>query len=170
MDALKQAEKENYEVAILDDGLQDKSIDYDIKFVCFNNINWVGNGMTIPAGPLREEINELKNYDHIFLNGNLENIEKLKKQIMEINSNTTIHLGKYKPSNINEFNKSENYYVFSGIGNHQTLISMIKKNGIKIIKDKEFPDHYKYKDEDINNIINEAEIKLQNYHNRKRLF
>ena len=114
--------------------------------------------MTIPAGPLREEINELKNYDHIFLNGNLENIEKLKKQIMEINSNTTIHLGKYKPSNINEFNKSENYYVFSGIGNHQTLISMIKKNGIKIIKDKEFPDHYKYKDEDINKIINEAEI------------
>ena len=127
VDALKQAEKENYEVAILDDGLQDKSIDYDIKFVCFNNINWVGNGMTIPAGPLREEINELKNYDHIFLNGNLENIEKLKKQIMEINSNTTIHFGKYKPSNINEFNKSENYYVFSGIGNHQTLISMIKK-------------------------------------------
>ena len=158
VDALKQAEKENYEVAILDDGLQDKSIDYDIKFVCFNNINWVGNGMTIPAGPLREEINELKNYDHIFLNGNLENIEKLKKQIMEINSNTTIHLGKYKPSNINEFNKIENYYVFSGIGNHQTLISMIKNNGINIIKDKEFPDHYKYKDEDINNIINEAEI------------
>ena len=114
--------------------------------------------MTIPAGPLREEINELKNFDHIFLNGNLENIEKLKKQIIEINSNTTIHLGKYKPSNINEFNKSENYYVFSGIGNHQTLISMIKNNGIKIIKDKEFPDHYKYKDEDINNIINEAEI------------
>ena len=33
MDALKQAEKENYEVAILDDGLQDKSIDYDIKFI-----------------------------------------------------------------------------------------------------------------------------------------
>ncbi len=158
VDALKQAENENYEVAILDDGLQDKSIEYDLKFVCFNNINWIGNGMTIPAGPLREEINELINYDHIFLNGNLENTEKLKKQIMEINSNTTIHFGKYKPLNINEFNKNENYYVFSGIGNHQTLISMIKNNGINIIKDKEFPDHYKYKDEDINKIINEAEI------------
>ncbi len=157
IDALKQAENENYEVAILDDGLQDKSIEYDLKFVCFNNINWVGNGMTIPAGPLREEINELKNYDHIFLNGNLEDTEKLKKQILEINSHTTIHLGKYKPLNINEFDKNENYYVFSGIGNHQTLISMIKNSGIKIIKDKEFPDHYEYKDEDINKIINEAE-------------
>ena len=38
------------------------------------------------------------------------------------------------------------------------MFPMIKNNGIKIIKDKEFPDHYKYKDEDINNIINEAEI------------
>ena len=38
-DALYKAEKEGYEVAILDDGLQDKSIDYDISFVCFNNIN-----------------------------------------------------------------------------------------------------------------------------------
>ena len=157
MDALKQAENENYEVAILDDGLQDKSIKYDLKLVCFNNINWIGNGMTIPAGPLREEIKELKNYDHIFLNGNLEDAEKLKKQILEINSHITIHLGKYKPLNINEFDKNENYYVFSGIGNHQTLISMVKNNGIKIIKDKEFPDHYKYSDEDINKIINEAE-------------
>ena len=36
-DAIKQAEKENYDVAILDDGLQDKSIVYDLSFVCFNN-------------------------------------------------------------------------------------------------------------------------------------
>ena len=53
---LKKLKNENFEVAILDDGLQDKSIDYDVKIVCFNNINWIGNGMTIPAGPLRENI------------------------------------------------------------------------------------------------------------------
>ena len=80
IDAVKQAENQNYDIAILDDGLQDKSIDYDTSFVCFNNINWIGNGMTIPAGPLREKINNLKNYKHIFLNGNLENIEHLKKK------------------------------------------------------------------------------------------
>ena len=54
IDALRNAEKEKYEIAILDDGLQDKSIHYDVSFVCFNNINWVGNGMTIPSGPLRK--------------------------------------------------------------------------------------------------------------------
>ena len=91
--SLKEAEEENYDIAILDDGVQDKSIDYDLIFLCFNNINWIGNGMTIPAGPLRESINNLKNYNHIFLNGNLENLEKLKKEILNINPNINIHLG-----------------------------------------------------------------------------
>ena len=36
--------------------------------------------MTIPAGPLREDINNLKNYNHVFLNGNLENLDEIKKQ------------------------------------------------------------------------------------------
>ena len=31
---IKQAENENYEVAIFDDGLQDKTIYYDLKLVC----------------------------------------------------------------------------------------------------------------------------------------
>ena len=155
-DAIKQAEKENYDVAILDDGLQDKSIVYDLSFVCFNNLNWIGNGMTIPAGPLREDINNLQYYNNIFLNGNLENLEKLKKEIYKINPNLNIYLGKYEPLNLNEFEIEKNYFLFSGIGNHQTLVSMLKNNGLKIIKDIEFPDHYEYTETDINNILIEA--------------
>ena len=155
-DAIKQAEKENYDVAILDDGLQDKSIVYDLSFVCFNNLNWIGNGMTIPAGPLREDINNLQYYNNVFLNGNLENLEKLKKEIYKINPNLNIYLGKYEPLNINEFEIGKSYFLFSGIGNHQTLVSMLKNNGLKIIKDIEFPDHYEYTETDINNILIEA--------------
>ena len=155
-DAIKQAEKENYDVAILDDGLQDKSIVYDLSFVCFNNLNWIGNGMTIPAGPLREDINNLQYYNNIFLNGNLENLEKLKKEIYKINPNLNIYLGKYEPLNLNEFEIGKSYFLFSGIGNHQTLVSMLKNSGLKIIKDIEFPDHYEYTETDINNILIEA--------------
>ena len=66
IDALHKAEMKGYDVAILDDGLQDSSINSDLNFVCFNNINWIGNGLTIPSGPLRENINILKKYNHIF--------------------------------------------------------------------------------------------------------
>ena len=153
LDALNLAENEGYEVAILDDGLQDDSINYDLTFVCFNNLNWIGNGLTIPAGPLRENINNLKKYHHVFLNGNLENLDSIKKQLLDINPNIHLHIGKYVPLDIQKFNKNDNYIVFSGIGNHETFVSMLKENELNIVKDIEFSDHYNFKDEDINKIL-----------------
>ena len=155
--AIKQAEEEKYEVAILDDGLQDRGIEYSSEIVCFNSINWIGNGLTIPAGPLRENISNLKKYKNIFINGNLENIEKIQVEIKKINSQINIHLGKYIPLNLNEFNLNDKYIVFSGIGNHSTFISMLNLSGIKIIKDFEYPDHYQYEKKDIDKILFEAE-------------
>ena len=153
LDAINLAENEGYEVAILDDGLQDNSINYNLEFVCFNNLNWIGNGLTIPAGPLRENINNLENYKHVFLNGNLENLDYIKKHIYKINSNINIYLGKYNPLNINKFNKDKNYLVFSGIGNHKTFVSMLREYKLNVVKDIEFPDHYKYTNYDINKIL-----------------
>ena len=156
LNAILQAQNENYEVAILDDGLQDHSIDYDLRFVCFNNINWKGNGMTIPSGPLREEFINIKKYENIFLNGNLENLDFLKKEILDINPDINIHIGKYEPLNIEEFKKNENYLVFSGIGNHNTFLSMLKNCGLNIIKDIEFSDHHNYTNKEITKILEEA--------------
>ena len=156
LDAVKLAEKENYEFAILDDGLQDNSINYDVSFVCFNNLNWIGNGMTIPSGPLRENLKNLKKYQHLFLNGNLENLENLKEQILKINPEINIHIGKYEPVNLENFDSKDKYIIFSGIGNHQTFSSMIKKNGLMVIKEYEFPDHYNYTKKDIDKILNYA--------------
>jgi len=151
--AIKHAISEGYEVAILDDGLQDLSINYDLCIVCFNNINWIGNGLTIPSGPLRENINNIKKYKHIFLNGNLENLEDIKRDILKINSEINIYIGKYIPENIKEFNIKDRYLAFSGIGNHRTFISMLKSYDLNIVKDIEFPDHYKYSKNDIEKII-----------------
>ena len=157
IDALNQAAKENYAVAILDDGLQDYSINYDMSLVCFNTINWIGNGMTIPSGPLRESLNVLKNYNNIFLNGVNEDTLEIEKKALKINPNINIHKSKYIPKNLNEFNINNNYLVFSGIGNHKTFISMLKEHRFKIIKDLEFSDHYNFTDRDLDKIINLAE-------------
>ena len=156
LDAVKIAEKKNYEFAIFDDGLQDKSISYDASFICFNNLNWIGNGMTIPSGPLRENLKNLKKYQHLFLNGNLENLENLKEQILKINPEINIHIGIYEPINLENFDNKDKYIIFSGIGNHQTFSSMIKKSGLIVIKEYEFPDHYSYTKKDIDQILNYA--------------
>ena len=65
--ALLNASIKNYQVAILDDGLQQKNINYDLKIVCFNSEYALGNEYMLPAGPLRESLNIIKDYDLIFL-------------------------------------------------------------------------------------------------------
>ena len=151
--ALDDAISKGFEVAIFDDGLQDSSIKYDMEIVCFNNINWIGNGLTIPSGPLRESINNLKFYENTFLNGNEESLIAIKDQIKKINPNMNINSGKYTPLNINEFDKNQSYLVFSGIGNHKTFVEMLKNNELKIISDLEYPDHYQYSKRDFDEII-----------------
>ena len=147
---------EGYKIAIFDDGLQDFSINYDLNIVCFNNINWIGNGLTIPSGPLRESINGIKKYRNVFLNGNNEDLDEIKKYIFKIDPTINVYQGKYVPKNLNEFNIKDKFLVFSGIGNHATFISMLKINKFNIVKEIEFPDHYEYSKKDINNIISTA--------------
>ena len=60
LNALEKAENEDFELAIFDDGLQDKKIKYDLSIVCFNSMLGYGNGLLIPAGPLRENLFALK--------------------------------------------------------------------------------------------------------------
>ena len=139
--------------AIFDDGLQDSSIKYDMEIVCFNNLNWIGNGLTLPSGPLRENINNLKFYENVFLNGNEESLIAIKDQIKKINPNISINSGKYIPLNINEFDKNQSYLAFSGIGNHKTFVDMLKNNKLKIVNDLEYPDHYQYSKKDFEEIM-----------------
>ena len=64
---VKKAIEMKFDMIIFDDGLQEKWIDYDIKFACFDSEKWIGNGHLIPSGPLREKMKALKNYHGIFL-------------------------------------------------------------------------------------------------------
>lgn len=154
--ALKEAISQGYKIAIFDDGLQDASIKYDLEIVCFNNLNWIGNGLTLPSGPLRESINNLRFYENVFLNGNEEDLTDIKNQIEKINPKININQGKYIPLNIASFNKEENYLVFSGIGNHETFVHMLKNNNLKIVDDLEYPDHYQYSKKDFYEIVMKA--------------
>ena len=154
--ALNEAISQGYKIAIFDDGLQDASIKYNLEIVCFNNLNWVGNGLTFPSGPLRESINSLKSYNNVFLNGNEENLNDIKNQIKRINPKVNINQGKYVPLNIEDFNRNHNYLVFSGIGNHRTFVNMLKNSNLKIVEDIEYPDHYQYSKKDFDKIVNTA--------------
>ena len=150
--SLNQAIKDNIDIVIFDDGLQDRSINYDLKFVCFNNIKWIGNGFLMPAGPLREKIESILKYDAIFLNGNENDNSNIKSLINKYDKKIQVFESTYRPINIDQFNINTNYLIFSGIGNPEIFKKTLINNGLKIIKEIIFPDHYQYTRADIDNI------------------
>ena len=150
--ALNEAIKDNVDVAIFDDGLQDGSINYDLRFVCFNTLSWIGNGSLIPAGPLRENLKNISNYDAIFLNGNQEDVSEIKLSIKKYSSNIKIFETYYESNNINKYNTSDRYIIFSGIGNPESFRKMLDKKKFNIIQEIKFPDHHQYSSKDINKI------------------
>jgi len=150
------AVKNNLECLIFDDGLQDKNLSYNLQFVCFDSCDWIGNGKLIPSGPLREKILSLKKYDAVFLK-NTESIEpNIINTIKKINPEIKIFETKYKILNLNKFNLSKKYLVFSGIGSPTNFKKTLIKEGFNIVDEINFPDHFNYKKKDIDFIKNYA--------------
>ena len=149
--SLKIAEKKKFQVALLDDGLQQKNIDYSLKILCFNSYDGTGNNLLLPAGPLRESIKEIKNYDLVFINGRSKN-NKLSRKIKQINKNVKIFYADYFPTNLKKLNRNKNYVIFCGIGNPHEFENTLSNHKFKIKKKIFFPDHHKFLDEEINKI------------------
>jgi len=151
--SLDKAELKKFDVAILDDGLQDKKIDYDISIVCFNSTYGIGNGYLLPAGPLREKLEILKKYSAIFLVGEKKNT-KLLSRLKKFNNK--IFYSKYVPINLKSFNRKKSYVYFCGIGNPEEFENTLNKYKFKISKKFIFPDHHNYTNDDIEKIKRNA--------------
>jgi len=146
--ALLAASKKKYQVAILDDGLQQKNINYNLRIACFNSEYGLGNEFTLPAGPLRENLSVIKNYDLIFLNGEKNN-KKILSKFKSINKDLKIFEGKYKPLNLKKFNLKKKYLMFCGIGNPHEFEQTLIKYKFNVSKKIIFPDHHKFSNIDL---------------------
>ena len=146
---IEKAIKNHLDLLVFDDGLQDKNVSYDLQIVCFDSDNWIGNGQLIPSGPLREKISSLKKYDAVFLKHSAELKNNVHDLIKDINPDIKIFNTFIKISNLNKFDLKKKYLIFSGIGNPDSFKKTLINYGFDIIDEMIFPDHYKYKKNDI---------------------
>jgi len=153
IDAINDAIQNKADVVILDDGFQDFSINKNLSIVCFNEKQWVGNGLQIPSGPLREKLSALKRANCVIINGE-KNIG-IENRIFDKNKEIKIFYTKYKPQNIDEF-KNKKIIAFAGIGNPASFFNLLKNNSIDVLKEISFPDHYDYLNKELEDLINNA--------------
>jgi tetraacyldisaccharide 4'-kinase len=152
--AIKEAIQNKSDVAVLDDGFQDFSINKNLSIICFNSKQWIGNGLIIPSGPLRESINSLKRANCIVINGD-KNLD-IENEILKQNKNLKIFYTKYIPLKIDSF-KNKKITAFAGIGNPENFFDLLKGNNINVVEKLKFPDHYNYSNKDLKNLIDKAQ-------------
>lgn len=153
-DGIREAEISNFDSIILDDGLQDYGIKKNLNIVCFNNNQLIGNGMVLPAGPLRENLAALKNTQIVIINGGKN--DKFEEKILGINNKLEVFYSYYKPLNIKQFTNKKILAV-AGIGNPENYFKLLNEYHLDIQKKLVFPDHYEFSKQEIYNIIKQAE-------------
>ncbi len=156
IEGIRKAKQFNYDTVILDDGFQDCRIKKSINILCFNERQLVGNGRLIPSGPLRDNLNSLKEADIILINGSKN--ENFEKKILEINKNLKIFYSSYEPKNIDDF-KNKKLLAIAGIGNPSNFFELLEKHNLNIEDKLIFPDHYQFNQIEINKIIEQSENK-----------
>ena len=157
IDSFKIAREQNFDLLLFDDGLQDRNIDYDLKFVCFKASKWIGNGQLIPAGPLRERLSSIHKYDAIFFNSENSLPLSIIENIKSINPSIKIFETMYSIKNLDNFNKNKNYLIFSGIGDPESFKNLLLQNNFKISREIIFPDHHEYSEKDMIKILDESD-------------
>ena len=134
---------------IMDDGFQNSGIKKDVSVLVFDESIGFGNGLLLPAGPLREKKSAIQRADAIIL---------IKRKNVHPNFAlpTNIPIFYAKNSEICPYDKKTNVIAFAGIGYPKKFFDNIPCHVIKKIS---FPDHYQYTDEDINKLIKMADKK-----------
>jgi len=148
--AIYEAVQNKADIAILDDGFQDFSINKSLSIICFNEKQWIGNGFLIPSGPLRERLSALNRANYVIINGE-KNID-IEKEIIKQNKQVKIYYTKYEAQNINEF-ENKKVISFAGIGNPVNFFDLLNKHRINILEKISFPDHYNYSEKELENLI-----------------
>ena len=148
--ALKEAEERGFKSVVLDDGFQDHSIYKDLSILCFNEKQLIGNGFTIPAGPLREPLSALRRSKIILINGKKN--EDFENKIKSINNEINIFYSRYIAQNCNKF-LNKNILAFAGIGNPENFFDLLKENNINVEKKISFPDHYNYSKKELDKLL-----------------
>lgn len=156
---IKNALSKNYNVVVLDDGLQDKSIFKNLNIVCFSLPQSYGNGLTIPAGPLREPINNLKNYQIVMINSNNKNeFDLFREEIIKLSSSISIYHTEYVVD-MQKIKELYNYKIlaFAGIGNPDNFFNLLIDNKLDLQNKISFPDHYNFSKNELKEIISIAQ-------------
>ncbi|MFH0827590.1 MAG: tetraacyldisaccharide 4'-kinase [Candidatus Omnitrophota bacterium] len=156
------------DTVILDDGFQQWRVKKDLEIVMLDGVNPFGNRRLLPRGILRQPMFTLKGADvFVLINSGAADLGPLKKNLSIVNSHALIleaersakgvfRLSRKKEILPFDFLKGRDAALFCGLGNPESFRESARKIGVKEGMFFEFPDHYRYDEEDLEKMVKES--------------
>lgn len=140
------------DVILLDDGLQNYSLEKDISFAVIDGQTGFGNGQVIPAGPLRQKLEDgLEMADAFILIG-----EDKTDVLSRIPANKPVFRANLEVRQPTELPNTP-YIAFCGIGIPQKFhTTLTEKAKVECIGFHTFADHHVYTMDDMTRLVDEA--------------
>ena len=149
--------KKNVNVIISDDGLQHHRLPRDIEICVIDASRGFGNGLLIPAGPLREPVERLGTVDYVIVNdGSMSLPEDIDAHQMTMISGHLRSMEDAQAWRLSQFAGCKVNAV-AGIGNPDRFFRLLRKARIKVIEHA-FADHYVYSESDFSSMDNNLPI------------
>ncbi len=134
-------------VIISDDGLQHYRLARELEIAVVDGERRFGNGMLLPAGPLREPVGRLRSVDAVVVNaGTTDGLPHAFK--MRLSGDLFVNLR--EPARVRppgEF-AGGTVHALAGIGNPQRFFGTLLDLGLQFSAHA-FPDHYAFRPEDL---------------------
>ncbi len=147
-------------IIIADDGLQNKNLPRDLEICLIDGERQFGNGHLIPAGPLREPLEGLNKFDHILVNGDVNQLQDFLNNWSDLGheplaSVMSMDLVASKLEPLDRYTAADNtvedlsdwtgrkVYAIAGIGNPQRFEHTLKNLSMLPML-YSFPDHHEY--------------------------
>ncbi|OGP59252.1 MAG: tetraacyldisaccharide 4'-kinase [Deltaproteobacteria bacterium RBG_13_52_11b] len=148
---------------LLDDGFQHLQLHRDLNILLIDSNIGFGDRHLLPRGILREPLKQLRRASLILLTkvDHPEAPRPLEEELRRLHPSLPIFHSHYEPLGLigpkeerEELHalQGKNVLAFSGIANPDSFSSLLKKCGMKVIKERVFSDHYHYTQEDIRSI------------------
>lgn len=130
---------------VMDDGFQNSSIKKDISVLVFDEGLGFGNGLLLPAGPLREPKWAINRADAIIVikNNNFKKRFSLPVGIPVFYANN---------KTVSPYPDDEKLVAFAGIGYPNKFFAALKN----VVAKRAFADHWQYTDEDLKKLLDLA--------------
>ena len=146
------AKLDGAQIILMDDGFQNPTIGKTFSILVFDGPYGLGNNQLIPSGPLRETLGRgMSRADAVVIIG--EDLHDLQSKIPE---NIPLFSVTTSPIISKKLKVAKSVIGFAGIGRPRKFLETLKTLNVEIQDFVPFPDHHKFRNSEIEDLIRKA--------------